>query len=508
VEIERRKYQELIISEILKGKREGRNLIIELDAGMGKRIVSYLLTKTLPREERILIITPSQASLRDTYSTFQTLYKRSGMNVDEIGYISAGVPAQVKRKLLETKRVIIATPISLVNVLRKNPTLLRDFSIILINEVDKAVRRAAEVEEEGEEIRISTAKELSKVKRKVVKRVRLTYPWNELKKFFPPNACIIGMSGTLRDKHIVRDISGEVVFMPELETLMDALFPKEKPLNIITMDYLIQRTDADRYIIRNITIIRKIPVEDERIEKIVNAISEEIERTGERIITKYGKMFTEKNIEKLERGLPLIPDTDFLKIKYLRLALVRRFVLASIPEHYRRFLKRKSIKNLLEKKTGEKLDDLIPEKSSKVEKILEIARNWIELGKKVTILTSFIRVAEKLKRELEKLGLRVFLITGKTLYKGKILSEFKSSKDPAVLVMTPVGERDIDLSDVELIIVHDVISTVKTMYQRFKRGRRCFVSVLYYKNTFEEKKVNKLLDRMKKYYPWSLKVEN
>ncbi|MHA1676142.1 MAG: hypothetical protein ACTSU6_03080, partial [Candidatus Njordarchaeales archaeon] len=61
--------------------------------------------------------------------------------------------------------------------------------------------------------------------------------------------------------------------------------------------------------------------------------------------------------------------------------------------------------------------------------------------------------------------------------------------------------------EADLVLVHDVVNTVKTMYQRFKRGRRSFVLILVYKDTFEEIKVKKLLDRMQKLYPWSISIE-
>jgi len=507
VRIERRRYQEFIIAEILKAKKMGKNLIVELDAGMGKRIISYLLIRYLSPDDNILIITPSQASLKDTVSTFKQLYKSEKKNVDEIGYVSAGIPAKMKRSMLTHKRVVVATPISLVNILRKEPSLINRFSVIIINEVDKVVRRAAEKEEDSDLPVITTAKEISEKTASKRKKIVLTYPWNELKNLIPKDVCLIGMSGTLRDKHILKTLSGDVIFKPELETLVETLFPKDRKLEIITMDMLLSRTDAYVYTIRNITIVNKIEVRDEKIETLVNVITDEITKTAEKIATRYSKMFAEKNIEKIEKALPLIPETDYLKRKFLRLALIRRFILASVPEHYSRFLKRSVVRKILENKTGSKIDDLIPEKSSKILKIIEMTKNWISLNKKVTILTSFIRVAKKIKQELEKLGLKTYLITGQVLDKGQILEKFKHDSSTSVLVMTPVGERDIDLAEIDLIIVHDIISTVKTMYQRIKRGRKCIVAILYYGNTFEERKVNKLLERMKKQYPWSLKVE-
>ena len=77
----------------------------------------------------------------------------------------------------------------------------------------------------------------------------------------------------------------------------------------------------------------------------------------------------------------------------------------------------------------------------------------------------------------------------------------------SVLIMTSVGERDIDIPQADLLIVYDVVNTVKTMYQRMKRTRGGKVLCLCYQDTFEEKKVNRLLNEIAKRYPWSSIIE-
>ena len=72
--------------------------------------------------------------------------------------------------------------------------------------------------------------------------------------------------------------------------------------------------------------------------------------------------------------------------------------------------------------------------------------------------------------------------------------------------MTQVGERDLDIPEAKLIIVHDTINTTKTMYQRFKRTRGGKVVCLFYEGTSEEKKIQRLFKSIKEKYPWSVKV--
>ena len=186
--------------------------------------------------------------------------------------------------------------------------------------------------------------------------------------------------------------------------------------------------------------------------------------------------------------------------------MVRKFVTASIPRHYRRFLRRPSIvrliRNIDENFNVEDLTD-----SSKVRKIVDIAEEWVKRDKKIAVLTSYIVTARDIKEKLEKKNVKTYIITGKTPNKGEIIEQFKKHGGGAVLILTPVGERDLDLPNVELLLVHDIINTVKTMYQRFKRGRRAFVAILYYEDTYEKNKVSKLLQRIKERYPWSIIVD-
>ena len=91
--------------------------------------------------------------------------------------------------------------------------------------------------------------------------------------------------------------------------------------------------------------------------------------------------------------------------------------------------------------------------------------------------------------------------------KNKVLEEFKHSTKSASLVISPVGERDLDIPQADLLIIYDVVNTVKTVYQRLKRIRKGKIVVLCYEDTSEEKKVSRLLENMARRYPWSIKLE-
>jgi ERCC4-related helicase len=106
----------------------------------------------------------------------------------------------------------------------------------------------------------------------------------------------------------------------------------------------------------------------------------------------------------------------------------------------------------------------------------------------------------------EDAGLSVLTLTGQTHNKGEVLRSFREDANKRILVMSPVGERDLDIPHADLMVVCDSINTTKTMYQKFKRTRGGLVILLAYSGTSEERKVERLMDRILTRYPWSTAV--
>jgi len=111
-----------------------------------------------------------------------------------------------------------------------------------------------------------------------------------------------------------------------------------------------------------------------------------------------------------------------------------------------------------------------------------------------------------LEKILIKQGIKVIKLTGVTRNKQNVLREFSEKPDIKAILISPVGERDLDLSMVNVLFILDVINTPKTMYQRIKRGRESKVYILYFKGTSEEGKVKRLLKNIKHKYPWSIRI--
>jgi superfamily II DNA or RNA helicase len=144
----------------------------------------------------------------------------------------------------------------------------------------------------------------------------------------------------------------------------------------------------------------------------------------------------------------------------------------------------------------------LPTISSKTTRVLKIALKH----DKTVVLTSYLEMVAQTKDVLEKAGLKVLTITGETRDKGEVLKEYREDAEAQVLVMSPVGERDLDIPQANVMVVCDSINTSKTMYQKFKRTRGGLVILLAYSGTSEVRKVNRLITRILDRYPWSTAI--
>jgi superfamily II DNA or RNA helicase len=197
--------------------------------------------------------------------------------------------------------------------------------------------------------------------------------------------------------------------------------------------------------------------------------------------------------------LERLPITDELKGRYSGLLMLRKYIYAMPPKQFLRMFYGDYIKHYF---NVNDLRKALPTISAKVSRVLKIALQH----KKTLVLTSYLEMVSQIQEVLEKSNLTVLTITGQTRDKGDVLRSFREDADKHVLVMSPVGERDLDIPHAEVMVVCDSINTTKTMYQKFKRTRGGLVILLVYAGTSEERKVSRLMDTILKRYPWSTAI--
>ncbi|MHA1975431.1 MAG: helicase-related protein [Candidatus Hodarchaeales archaeon] len=467
--IQRREYQTVILKRLKRNFTKGIHCIAEVDTGLGKRVLTYLLIKEILPNQRVLLLLHSTTSYLETIHYFEKEY--GGFTETDFQSFSSRTPTWLRKKIITKARIVASTPQTFANVFEKLPGNKPKFDAVIINEVDKIVRRQGD----------------SRL---------LVFPYNTLIPYFIQDAWIVGMTGTLRDSHVFYDRRQDQIKIRDEKISLDKRIPD---LEVISMDDLMSETDVKAYI--QYTKIKKDLVEpSEALSLILTQIDQAIKGLREIIL--------EEQRAENPTLLEMIPTSQLALVsgmleandtqKYNGLLLTRKYAVSMQVDKYRKFLYRL-------KKFGinKQMINAIPETNKKVKRILQILENRSDSSKTV-VLCSYLDTAHLLVDKIRIKGFTPFLVTGKVQKKAEVLNAFKDHKTgKTVLIMTSVGERDIDIPQADLLIVYDVVNTVKTMYQRMKRTRGGTVLTLCYRDTFEEKKVNRLFSEIANRYPWS-----
>ena len=459
-----RGYQTHILEEVVK--KVGTPLLLELDCGLGKRFITHQLVVEKFPDKKIIIVVHSSSSLAETVDYLRGEY---GGLEDDLGELSSRIPSGRRVHTLKEKRVIVATSQVLAGMYKKDPSLLEPYEIVLINEVDTLVRRTGT-------------------------RTAIVFPWPTLLMYMQ-DKWLIGMSGTLRDDHAVFS-NEQVQIRKELDTLREYFQGAE----LITMDDLYD-TDIEEYL--EPTFLTVYTVNDPKIRSISKVIDELIRNTRTDIMNELAEddnlHLVDGDARRVHLMLERLPITEELKGQYSGLLMLRKYVYAMPPKRFLRMFHTNYLKHYF---NVSDLRRVLPEISSKVTHVLKIALKY----KKTVVLTSYLEMVSQTKSVLEKAGLKVLTITGAVRDKGEVLRKFREDDDAQVLVMSPVGERDLDIPQAEVMVVCDSINTSKTMYQKFKRTRGGLVILLAYFGTSEERKVHRLMARILDRYPWSTAI--
>jgi superfamily II DNA or RNA helicase len=459
-----RGYQTHILEEV--EKKIGTPLLLELDCGLGKRFITHQLVAEKFPDSKIIIVVHSSSSLAETIDYLRSEY---GGLEDDLGELSSRVPSGRRAYTLREKRVIVATPQVLAGLYKKDPSLLEPFEMVLINEVDTLVRRTGT-------------------------RTAIVFPWSTLLMYLE-GKWLIGMSGTLRDDHAVFT-SEQVEIRRELDTLKQ-FFPGAE---LISMDDLYD-TDVEEYL--EPTFLTVSTVNDPKVRTISKVIDELIRNTRTDIMNELAEEdnlhLVDGDSRRVHLMLERLPITEELKGQYSGLLMLRKYVYAMPPKRFLRMFHGDYLKHYF---NVSELRRTLATVSSKTTRVLKIALKY----KKTVVLTSYLEMVAQTKEVLEKAGLKVLTITGETRNKGEVLQAFREDANAQVLVMSPVGERDLDIPQAEVMVVCDSINTSKTMYQKFKRTRGGLVILLAYSGTSEVRKVNRLMTRILDRYPWSTAV--
>ncbi|MFW9799169.1 MAG: helicase-related protein [Candidatus Thorarchaeota archaeon] len=459
-----RGYQDYILDRLSELK--DTNLLLELDCGLGKRFITHQLVAERFTDLKFLILVHSSSSLAETVDYLRSEY---GGLEDELGELSSRVPSLRRPTVLKNKRVVVATPQVLASLAKKDVSLFESYDALLINEVDTLIRRTGG-------------------------KSTLVFPWQTILTLLA-DKWLIGMSGTLRDDHAVFT-KEQLEIRQELNTLKHHIPNAE----VISMEDLYD-TDVEDYL--EPTFLTVETVVDPKLRSISTVLDELILNTRSEIMAELAESdnldLVESDARRVHLLLERLPVTEELKGRYSGLLMLRKYVFAMPSKQFLRMFHTDFIKRYF---NVSQLRESLVKVPAKITRVLKIVLDH----RKTLVLTSYLEMVAQISNVLEKAGLRVLVVTGQTSDKGQVLKEFRENEEARVLVMSPVGERDLDIPQADVMVVCDSINTTKTMYQKFKRTRGGLVVLLAYDGTSEERKVRKLMQRVLERYPWSTAV--
>ncbi|MEM2141978.1 MAG: helicase-related protein [Candidatus Thorarchaeota archaeon] len=460
-----RKYQSYVLERIRSSR--GRNVLVELDCGLGKRFITHQLVAEIFPELSFLIVVHSTSSLVETLDYLRREY---GIDEGQLGELSSRISSPRRLRVLMERRVVVTTPQVLTRVLEDHPEAASRFDAVIVNEIDTLVRRVGD-------------------------SVSLVYPWSTLFSMLE-GKWIVGMSGTLRDDHAVFN-DKQLEIRNELVTLKQVLLGAE----LITMDELYGSTDVEQFL--EPTVIRVVHIDDRNIRAIALVLDELIQSTRSEIVAELvrdgNEELVEGDIRRIHLMLSRLPVSDEVKGRYSALLMLRKYVYGMPPSSFIRMFHNEYLAHYFNLRG---MASTIPEVSSKTVEVLRLSKS----RPKTVVLTSYLEMVDQIRETLERSGISVLTLTGRSHDKADVLNAFRNDPSARVLVMSPVGERDLDMPQADLMIVCDVINTPKTMYQKFKRTRGGEVVILAYAGTSETRKVERLVKSVLDRYPWSTTV--
>jgi len=135
--IEPRAYQINIIKSIASGK----NTLVVLPTGLGKTLIAvFAIANSLQKGKKALMLAPTKPLSEQHYNSLTSLLN---INKDQILLLTGSIN-KTKREALESNaKVIIATPQTFANDLKRARVTLEDFGVVIFDECHRAVGRYA-----------------------------------------------------------------------------------------------------------------------------------------------------------------------------------------------------------------------------------------------------------------------------------------------------------------------------------------------------------------------------
>ncbi len=478
--IELRDYQENILNTA-----RSKNTLVVLPTGIGKTFIAVMLAaerlQAFP-DSKALILAPTKPLAAQHQKVFQNVFN---IPEDKIILLTGHIPAEKRKEFYEAARIISATPQTVQNDLRSGTADLSDFSLLIVDECHRSVKKYAYPE--------------------VAKAYR--------GKSLHPRILALTASPS-SDESKIREICTSL-FIDAVE------IRSEKDSDVLTymkdIDIETVRVDLSnnlKKIQENLKIALKARLQNLKKFHIHIYRKKDLLELQKKIIGKLAK-------EKKPIYFRLISlATEALKIWHA-LELLETQSIAALKEYLGKLKETKSGQRLLK---DENIKNVIfslieiKEEHPKMEKLKEVVAEHSP-NKKIIVFSHYRDNIKKIFEEMKSVaGCKPVVLIGQSGETGlsqkeqaEVIRDYESGAYNC-LITSPIGEEGLHLASADLAIFYDSVpSEIRTIQRRGRVGRTKVGKIIilltrrtrdeayYYTAMRKESKMKTLLKNMQKY---------
>ncbi len=472
------------------------NTLVVLPTGMGKTLISLLVAgerfEKYP-ESKVMILSPTRPLSAQHQKTFEEF---TNIDKNQIILLTGKTSPEDRIELYKNAKVVIATPQTIENDLKKNRIDFKEFSLVVFDEAHRAVKE-------------------------------YSYP-NVAKKFrleskYPIILALTASPGASQDK---------------IQEICDNLFIKKVEIRSESDE------DVEQYIqpVEHESIYVELPEEIKKIKILLDEILKEdldwlkehhytftyqpskklLLDTQRKVIASFTR--GSKNfgafwaVIRTASSIKILHAIELLETQGIRFLhdFLKRLEESKKKTDIRIF-KDPRIREVMKMCEEFAINDV---EHPKLGKTIEIVKNLLDKkpNAKIIIFANYRATVEKIRSMIEKEGIKSDVLIGQAIKEGKGLSQlqqvdvlrrFREGEFP-VLLGTQVIEEGIDVPSIDYAIFYESVpSEIRNIQRRGRVGRQSIGKVIflitkdtrdeayYYMSMKKEKKMKGMLYKMK-----------
>lgn len=491
-----RLYQETILNECVKG-----NTLVVLPTGLGKTMIALLLSAVRLVQHpssKILVLAPTKPLAEQHLRTFQS---HMSLPEEQFSLFTGDILPERRRELWQSSKIIFSTPQTVENDILTQSALLKDVSLLVVDEAHRAV---------GDYSYVFVASQYI---------VKSSFP-HLLAMTASPGDTIEHISDVCRNLHIdnveVRS-EDDADVKPYVQESSVEWFGVELPSELLVIKkFLDDCSKAKLSEAKSLGYVRSVDSSKTEILALQSQLHGEISRGGAKDVSLLRTISLLAEVLKVQHALELLESQGVYQLLFYLEGIESQSLSSKVravqnlvrdPLFRSALVKtRLAIESGIEHPKFAKLCDFV------LQQLKETPKG------KVIVFTQFRDTAVRVCEELSKFNVVSGVFVGQAKKKTtglsqkeqlSMLQDFRAGVF-SCLICTSVGEEGLDIPQVDLVVFYEPVpSSIRTIQRRGRTARTSYgkIIVLFAKNTrdeayrwsahHKEKRMNRLLKDLK-----------